>query len=93
MGLLPRDQLDLAGYAFSAYKKASSDSQRSGDGTGDSGLREAWHFRQIAGGRLIQIEFIGVWDTVGAVGIPEDLAKNFLHTRRERRVPLRSGLR
>jgi uncharacterized protein (DUF2235 family) len=70
MGLLPRDQLDLAGYAFSAYKKASSDSQRSGDGTGDSGLREAWHFRQIAGGRLIQIEFIGVWDTVASVIVP-----------------------
>src|SRR6185295_18456215 len=28
MGLLPRDQLDLAGYAFAAYKRASSDSQR-----------------------------------------------------------------
>ncbi len=79
MGLLPRDQLDLAGYAFSAYKKASSDSQRSGDGTGDSGLREAWHFRQIAGGRLIQIEFIGVWDTVASVIVPrqDDLAVRY----------------
>ena len=70
MGLLPRDQLDLAGYAFAAYKRASSDSQRSGDGPGDSKLREAWHFRQIAGGRLIQIEFIGVWDTVASVIVP-----------------------
>jgi uncharacterized protein (DUF2235 family) len=70
MGLLPRDQIDLAGYAFSAYKEASSDSQRSGDGPDDSKLREAWHFRQIAEGRLIQIEFIGVWDTVASVIVP-----------------------
>ena len=34
------------------------------------GLREAWHFRQIAGGRLIQIEFIGVWDTVASIIVP-----------------------
>jgi len=70
MGLLPRDQINLAGYAFSAYKAASSDSQRSGDGPDDSKLREAWHFRQIAEGRLIQIEFIGVWDTVASVIVP-----------------------
>ena len=34
MGLLPVDQLDLAGYAFGTYKKASADAQKS-DGTFD----------------------------------------------------------
>lgn len=70
MGLLPPDQIDLAGYAFSSYKKASSDSQLS-DGSADSSeLEEAWNFSRIAGGRTIQIEFIGVWDTVASVIVP-----------------------
>jgi len=70
MGLLPPDQIDLAGYAFSTYKKASSDSQNSDGSSNDSGLKEAWHFSQIAGGRIIEIEFIGVWDTVASVIVP-----------------------
>lgn len=70
MGLLPVDQLDLAGYAFSSYKKASSDSQK-GDGAFDRGpLKESWHFSQIAGGRNIEIEFVGVWDTVASIIVP-----------------------
>jgi uncharacterized protein (DUF2235 family) len=76
MGLLPPDQIDLAGYALSSYKKASSDSVRSGKTPDDSLLREAWHFREIAGGRLIEIEFIGVWDTVASVIVPRQ--DNFL---------------
>jgi uncharacterized protein (DUF2235 family) len=70
MGLLPPDQIDLAGYAFSTYKKASSDSQNADGSLNDSGLKEAWHFSQIAGGRTIEIEFIGVWDTVASVIVP-----------------------
>jgi uncharacterized protein (DUF2235 family) len=76
MGLLPPDQIDLAGYAFSTYKKASSDSQNPDGSPNDSGLKEAWHFRQIAGGRIIEIEFIGVWDTVASVIVPRQ--DNFL---------------
>jgi uncharacterized protein (DUF2235 family) len=76
MGLLPPDQIDLAASAFSSYKKASSDSARSGQTPDDSQLKEAWHFRQIAGGRLIPIEFIGVWDTVASVIVPRQ--DNFL---------------
>jgi uncharacterized protein (DUF2235 family) len=70
MGLLPLDQLDLAGSAFSSYKTASSDAQRSDGTPDDSKLKEAWHFRQIAGGRPIGVEFIGVWDTVASVIVP-----------------------
>ena len=76
MGLLPVDQLDLAAYAFGTYKKASSDSQKP-DGTFDeSALKEAWHFSQIAGGRNIEIEFVGVWDTVASIIVPRQ--DNFL---------------
>ncbi|MFB9262321.1 DUF2235 domain-containing protein [Bradyrhizobium erythrophlei] len=76
MGLLPVDQLDLAGYAFSSYKKASSDSQKSDGAPDDSPLKEACHFSQIAGGRIIEIDFIGVWDTVASVIVPRQ--DNFL---------------
>ena len=70
MGLLPPDQIDLAGYAFSTFKKASSDSHNADGTPNNAGLEEAWHFRQIAGGPLIEIEFIGVWDTVASVIVP-----------------------
>lgn len=68
IGLLPRDQLDLAGYALSAYKNAS---ERSHDpATAKTFLDEAWHFRRVAGGHIIPIEFMGVWDTVASVIVP-----------------------
>jgi uncharacterized protein (DUF2235 family) len=70
MGLLPPDQIDLAGYAFSSYKKASSDSQKSDGSPDNSMLEEAWHFSRIAGGYTIKLEFIGVWDTVASVIVP-----------------------
>ena len=67
IGLLPPDQLDLAGYAFSAYKNASANSQSPGSKTF---LDEAWHFSRVAGGYHIPIDFIGVWDTVASVIVP-----------------------
>jgi uncharacterized protein (DUF2235 family) len=71
MGLLRPDQLNLAGYALSAYKKASSDKQASdGDSQHHTLLEEAWHFSQVAGGYPVPIEFIGVWDTVASVIVP-----------------------
>ena len=72
IGLLPPDQIDLAGYAFTAYKNASARSQTShasADGK-PAFLDEAWHFSQVAGGYHIPIEFIGVWDTVNSVIVP-----------------------
>ncbi len=33
-------------------------------------LKEVWHFSQIAGGRNIDIEFVGVWDTVASIIVP-----------------------
>src|ERR1700688_3079699 len=49
MGLLPPDQIDLAGYAFSTYKKSSSDAGGADGSHDNSGLEEAWHFSRIAG--------------------------------------------
>ena len=76
MGLLPPDQIDLAGYAFTTYKKSSSDAGGADGSHDNSGLEEAWHFSRIAGGRPIEIEFIGVWDTVASVIVPRQ--DNFL---------------
>ena len=83
MGLLQPDQLNLADYAFTAYKKASHDSHK-GKRIADedalkaaaseteisTGLPAAWQFRTIAGGRPVTIKFIGVWDTVASVIVP-----------------------
>jgi uncharacterized protein (DUF2235 family) len=69
IGLLPPDQIDLAGYALSVYKNASEISHGSDD-KARKFLDDAWHFRRVAGGYLIPIEFMGVWDTVASVIVP-----------------------
>jgi uncharacterized protein (DUF2235 family) len=69
IGLLPRDQIDLAGYALSVYKNASENSHGS-DEKAEDFLDQAWQFRRVAGGYLIPIEFMGVWDTVASVIVP-----------------------
>jgi uncharacterized protein (DUF2235 family) len=68
IGLLPPDQIDLAEYAFSAYKNASR-RNHDFDGKADF-LDEAWHFSRVAGGYGVPIEFVGVWDTVASVIVP-----------------------
>jgi uncharacterized protein (DUF2235 family) len=81
IGVLPPDQLNLAGYALSAYKKSSAENQRNepadaassiDKGAHSAELEAAWHFSQVAGGKTIRIEFIGVWDTVASVIVPRE---------------------
>jgi uncharacterized protein (DUF2235 family) len=79
IGILRPDQLNLAGYAFSAYKRSSAESQLSIDenntallDTYSPELEAAWHFSRVAGGKAVRIEFIGVWDTVASVIVPRD---------------------
>ncbi len=60
VGLLPRDQLNLANYGLTAYKRAGEDDD----------LSIAWNFSRIAGGRRTTIKFIGVWDTVASILVP-----------------------
>jgi uncharacterized protein (DUF2235 family) len=60
IGLLPPDQLNIAGYALRSYKQASDE--------GDFSV--AWHFSKVAGCRDATIKFVGVWDTVASVMVP-----------------------
>ena len=57
VGLLPPDQLNIANYGLTAYKKSSELSD----------FNIVWNFSQITGGRRVTIKFIGVWDTVASV--------------------------
>ena len=83
IGLLKVSELNLAGFAFTAYKKASRDSHKGKCVADEEAIREAasnseiaaglpaaWEFRRIAGGRPVTIKFIGVWDTVASVIVP-----------------------
>jgi uncharacterized protein (DUF2235 family) len=86
IGLLRPSQLNLADYAFTAYKKASHDSRKSGKlpeadalrmaATQTSedevahGLPAAWEFARVAGTQRVTIKFVGVWDTVASVIVP-----------------------
>lgn len=83
IGLLKPGQLNLADYAFTAYKKASHDSRKANkiadedalraaasDAEIAAGLPAAWEFRRVAASRAVTIKFIGVWDTVASVIVP-----------------------
>jgi uncharacterized protein (DUF2235 family) len=60
VGLLQRDQLNVANYALTAYKRSSQ--------ANDFSI--AWNFSKIIGSRRATIKFIGVWDTVASVLVP-----------------------
>jgi uncharacterized protein (DUF2235 family) len=60
VGLLPRHQRNLSGYALTAYKRAAEKND----------FEIAWRFEQIASSRRVPIKFIGVWDTVSSVIVP-----------------------
>lgn len=60
IGLLHPDQVNFAGYALAAYKRASEKSD----------FHIAWNFRRITGGRATPVTFMGVWDTVASVVVP-----------------------
>lgn len=60
IGLLWPEQLNIADYALTAYKRA----------TEQNDLSIAWQFSRISGARDITIHFMGVWDTVASVIVP-----------------------
>lgn len=76
IGLLSANQNNLADYAFSAYKKSINDVKNKRlDAKAEkeetvSALAEAWHFSRVSRTKKVQIEFIGVWDTVSSVIAP-----------------------
>lgn len=60
MGLLRPEQTNLAGSALTLYKRAHN----------EKGIASADHFQRIAKPRTIEIEFVGVWDTVSSMIVP-----------------------
>ncbi|AUW58745.1 hypothetical protein C1T17_12195 [Sphingobium sp. SCG-1] len=65
IGLLERDQRNLAEYALKAYKRAHREDR----------LDIAWQFRRVIGGRRVLIHFLGVWDTVASVFVRPGLLR------------------
>ena len=57
VGLLRRDQLNIANYALTAYKRSSH----------ANNFSIAWNFSKVIGGRRTTIKFVGVWDTVASI--------------------------
>jgi uncharacterized protein (DUF2235 family) len=79
VGLLPADQLNLASYALTAYKRSSE--------ANDFSI--AWNFSRVVGGRSAAIKFIGVWDTVASVSRADRVIPSLLtlpYTRTNRSV-------
>ena len=77
IGLLPLDQLNIANYALSAYKKTvekskahESEAYEKSDAHERIDLHQAWQFGRVTGARQITIDFLGVWDTVASMIVP-----------------------
>ncbi|MEO3413653.1 DUF2235 domain-containing protein [Roseovarius sp. CAU 1744] len=60
VGLLPKEQENLCGYALTAYKSASDKDD----------FKIAWRFHRVLQTTYVPIRFMGCWDTVGSVIIP-----------------------
>jgi len=83
VGLISRDQINLAGSGVIAYKKYSSDNPKAGRGVTtevesteeegpipESRDDQAAQFARITSTRWPTIHFVGVWDTVASVIVP-----------------------
>ena len=68
VGLVRPEQIHLSGAALSAYKQVQFDAEESYEGDGAN-------FKRVVGTRTVSIEFLGVWDTVSSVFVPN--AKSF----------------
>ncbi|NNC37910.1 MAG: DUF2235 domain-containing protein [Hyphomonadaceae bacterium] len=70
IGILAPEQVHLSGAAFTAYKQASP--PLNPDETIDEKLYEgeAANFRRVARTKVGAIKFLGVWDTVNSVFVP-----------------------
>jgi uncharacterized protein (DUF2235 family) len=60
VGLLRPEQLNVANYALTAYKRASQ----------ENNLHLAWDFGRIMSTRHATVHFLGVWDTVASMIVP-----------------------
>lgn len=69
IGLLKPEQINLSGAALTAYKQ-SADFQANQGENEDGNEGEGTNFRRIIKTRRVAIEFMGVWDTVSSVLVP-----------------------
>lgn len=69
IGLLREDQVNFAGYALKAYKKASEAND----------FEIAGQFQRVVTPECVPIHFLGVWDTVSSVIVPGRLPFSKLH--------------
>ncbi len=67
-GLLKRDDANLIEEAFKLYKRKGSANKPNGKNALD--FRDRHCHKDANGEHLRQVKFVGVWDTVGAMGIP-----------------------
>lgn len=66
VGVLPRDQANLAGYALSYLKRIS---ERDGEATQDD-FRRVWDFAKVVGAERTTVAFLGLFDTVSSLILP-----------------------
>jgi len=75
MGLLHPDQLGVADYALTTFKRVSPGAKKAAagapnpDGAKD-GFAAAREFKRVMAAREVTIHFMGVWDTVGSMIVP-----------------------
>jgi uncharacterized protein (DUF2235 family) len=95
IGLLPLDQLNIANYALTAYKKTVEKKSKAPGNEAHEGinLKQAWQFGRVTSARRITIDFLGVWDTVASMivprwdrGIPIPTLQTLPYTRRNSSV-------
>lgn len=68
VGILRPDQVHLSGAALTAYKQSAAAQDGGGDEETYEG--EGANFRRVAATRTAAITFLGLWDTVSSVFIP-----------------------
>jgi uncharacterized protein (DUF2235 family) len=60
VGLIRPEQINIADYALTAYKRASAQKK----------FQIAWDFGRVTAARRVTIHFVGVWDTVASMIVP-----------------------
>lgn len=77
VGLLRPNQVHLSGAALTAYKQSKASSDSDANASDDQDYEgEGVNFRRVAGTRTASVRFLGVWDTVSSVFVPN--VKGFL---------------
>ncbi len=70
IGILEPEQIHLSGAALAAYKQSRLTLADTESGTEQSYEGEGVNFRRVAGSKTGAIKFLGLWDTVSSVFIP-----------------------